>query len=252
MKSVVNKRTNKCARVFGLALFATVTAAPAAQATPIVINAGASLAANTEALAAFNRAATTLGSWFTDPITVNIDANLASFPAGVLGSTSTTLLAGDYTTIRNQMVFDAANEADDAIVAALPTFGQFSALVPAGFSFTGNIVLSSANAKALGIDVAPIIGSNPDGIITFSSNFAFDYDNSDGVGAGLLDFETVALHELVHVLGFNSWVDFIDGSSPTATFFTTLDLFRFGANNAPTNAAEFTTNARNFVPAQRR
>ena len=155
MKSVVKKRRDKCARVLGLALFAMVAAAPAAQATPIVINAGASLAANTEALAAFNRAATTLGSWFTDPITVNINANLASLGAGIIGSTGSTLLPGGYTTVRNQMVFDAANEADDAIVAALPTAGQFSATVPSGFSFTGNVVLSQANAKALGFPGSP-------------------------------------------------------------------------------------------------
>ena len=77
MKSVLDKRTNICARVLGWALFATVAAAPAAEATPIVINAGASLAGNTAALAAFNRAATTLGGLFSDSITVNINANLA-------------------------------------------------------------------------------------------------------------------------------------------------------------------------------
>jgi len=244
MKSVLDKRTNICARVLGWALFATVAAAPAAEATPIVINAGASLAGNTAALAAFNRAATTLGGLFSDSITVNINANLASLGAGIIGSASPTLLFGGYTTVRNQMVFDAGNEADDAIVAALPTAGQFSATVPAGFSFNGNVILSSANAKALGFGVP----AGPDATITFSSNFSFDYDNSDGVGAGLIDFETVALHELVHALGFVSWVDQIDGAAPHATFFTTLDMFRFAAGNSPTTTAQFTNNARNFVP----
>src|SRR6187401_2293308 len=110
MKSAVNKRLNICARILGLALFATVAAAPAAQATPIVIQADAGLAANTAALAAFNRAATTLGSLFSDPITVNINANLASLAPGIIGSTSATLLVGGYTLVRNQMVADAANE----------------------------------------------------------------------------------------------------------------------------------------------
>jgi hypothetical protein len=248
MKSAVNKRLNICARILGLALFATVAAAPAAQATPIVIQADAGLAANTAALAAFNRAATTLGSLFSDPTTINISGHLAGLGAGIIGSTSSTLLAGSYTGVRNLMVADSANEADDAIVAALPTAAQFSATVPAGFSLNGNVILSSANAKALGVDVSGIIGSNPDATITFSSNFGFDYDNSDGVGAGLIDFETVALHELVHALGFFSWVDQIDGAPPSATYFTTLDMFRFAASNAPTNATQFTNNPRNFVP----
>ena len=246
MKSVVNKRTkaNMRARVLGLALFATVAAAPGAQATPIVIVPDAGLAANTAALAAFNRAATTLGNLFSDPITVTINANLASLGAGIIGSTSATLLVGGYTLVRNQMVADAANEADDAIVAALPTAAQFLAQVPAGFTLDGRVILSQANAKALGFAV----GAGADAAITFSSNFSFDYDNSDGVAAGLIDFETVALHELVHALGFISWVDQINGAAPSATFFTTLDMFRFAANNAPTTTAEFTTKARNFVP----
>jgi hypothetical protein len=252
MKSVVNKPMNMCARVLGLALFATVVAAPAAQATPINIIPDAGLAANTAALAAFNRAATTLGSRFSDPITVNINANLGSLGAGIIGSASSTLLLGGYTTVRNLMVADAAGEADDAIVAALPTAAQFSATMPTGFGLTGNVLLSSANAKALGVDVSSIIGLSPDGTITFSSDFAFDYDNSDGVSAGLIDFETVALHELVHALGFISSVDQIDqlvGSSPVVRIdFTTLDMFRFAANNAPTNASEFTSKPRNFVP----
>jgi len=46
--------------------------------------------------------------------------------------------------------------------------------------------------------------------MTFNSEFNFDYDSSDGITAGYYDFETVALHEIGHVLGFVSVVDAID------------------------------------------
>ncbi len=217
-----------------------------ARAAAIVINPDAGLAANASALAAFNRAATYLGSMFSDAVTVNIAAGLSNAfgNPNIIGSASSTLLAGSYSTIRNAVVADAANEPTNAIVASLPTAAQFSAFIPSGFSLNGAVALTSANAKALGFAVA--VAS--DGTITFNSNFAFDYDNSDGVGAGLIDFETVALHEIAHTLGFISWVDQIDGTQPEATYLATLDLFRFPASGAPTTGAEFTTFARSLVP----
>lgn len=143
------------------------------------------------------------------------------------------------------MVADAANEADDAIVAALPTVGQFSGTLLAGSSFTGNMLGTKANLKALGF--AGLDGSFgvADGQVTFNSGFLFDYDNSDGVGAGLVDLETAALHELLHILGFQSIVDALTG--PANVSFFTLDLYRFAAASTPATVAQFTNNPRNFV-----
>jgi len=163
---------------------------------------------------------------------------------GVIGSTNAAFVAGDYTTVRDQMAVDASDEASNGIVAFLPTVDEFSTWVPGGFTLNGNIILTKANAKALGFGT-----SGSDGTITFSDAFPFDFDNSDGVGAGLLDFETVALHEIGHLLGFISWVDNIDGAAATATYLTTLDLFRFRAADTPTTAAEFTNNPRTLAPA---
>ena len=232
-------------------LFVTVPA----DATPILINPGAGLAANLPALAAFNRAAAAWGSIFSDPITVNVAADLVSIPApNVIGQTSPVLLQAGYTTIRNQMVADAADESDDGIVAFLPTVAQVGAFVPANFLLTSTMVGTKANLKAMGFaGLDANFGAN-DATIQFNSNFSFDYDRTDGLSPGTIDFETVATHEIGHALGFISFVDQIDflaGQGMGGNIaFEPLDLFRFGSAPGlfPTTAAEFTTTPRMMVP----
>jgi len=215
----------------------------------IVIVAGPGLAANTAALAAFERAAAAWEARISDSITVTINADLDSLGSNILGSTSSVALQAGYTTIRNQIVADAADETDDGIGASLPTAAQFLATLPSGFSLDGNLVASKANLKALGFTGLDTQFGVSDGEITFSTDFTFDYDNSDGVTPGQTDFETVAAHEIGHLLGFFSDVDTINAIPATAIGFTTLDLFRFrNGTDDPATAAEFTTFARNFVP----
>ena len=223
----------------------------------IVIVPGPGLAANPAALAAFQHAAAAWEARFNDPITVTINADLAALSPGIIGSTSSVMLQAGYSTIRNQVVSDATASADtnDNIATSLPTGAQFSAAVPVGFSLSGNIFATKANLKALGfsgLDAPPASGGfgPSDGDLTFSSNFTFDYDRSDGVSPGTIDFQTVAAHEIGHLLGFISAVDDVDFffSSPHAIAFTPMDLYRFASASKPTTVPTFTTNGRNFVP----
>ena len=218
----------------------------------IVLVPSAALSSNGPALAAFNRAAQNWEAWISDPITVTINADFSALGAGILGSTSTVLLNAPYNTIRNQMVVDASDEADDGIVASLPTAAQFSGTLPAGFSFDGNVVISKANAKAAGFTGLDGSFGVSDASIAFSTGFPFDFDKSNGITAGQYDFEGVATHEIGHALGFISAVDDVDFlfASPQAIEPYALDLFRFrdGSANDPSNAATFTTAARDFVP----
>ena len=215
----------------------------------IVTNPGPTLAGNAAALAAFNRAALAWEARISDPITITIDADLAVLGAGILGSTGSVLLQAPYTTIRNAMVVDAADEADDTITASLPTSGQFVATIPGGTMLSPNLTGSKANLKALGFSGLDGAFGASDGSITFNTTFAFDFDNSNGVGPGLFDFETIAAHEIGHALGFISFVDSVNAGATTVQLLT-LDLYRFANNTAadPGTAVDFTVFARNQIP----
>ncbi|MCH7224873.1 NF038122 family metalloprotease [Haloferula sp. A504] len=225
---------------------------PSSGAFDIIINPNQDLLNNAPALAAFERAAATWESLISDPITVTLDANLASLGTGILGSASSVLLTGGYDTIRNRMVADAFFEADDAVVAALPTFAQSNFTTPAGFSTSSSLTANKAALKAMGFTGLDTSFGAADATITFSTNFAFDFDNSDGVGAGLFDFETIALHEIGHALGFTSTVDTVDSLSaqntPGEVTPRVLDLFRFAAGTEPGDATSFTTATRMLEP----
>ena len=243
--------TRRLATVFSAAM---LLASANAEANAIInINAGAGLAANAPALAAWNRAADLWEAFLTDPVTVTVNANLVNMGSpSIIGSTSAVFLGAGYNTVRNAMVADAADEADDAIVTALPTGAQILVATPAAAPWDGTIFGTKANLKAMGFLGLDAGFGLSDGSITFNSGFAFDYDNSDGVGAGLIDFETVAAHEIGHLLGFISDVDIrdliLDLGIQSPWSITPLDLFRFANGAAPTTAAQFSTAVRSNVP----
>src|SRR5262249_48914448 len=152
-------------------------------------------------------------SRISDPITITINADLAPLKPGVLGSTSSVLFEAGYNTIRDAMVADAANEVTNGIIASTPTAAQFSVIVPFDRFLSGKILASKANLKALGFTELDALYGVSDASITFSTSYAFDFDNSNGVTAGQIDFETVAAHEIGHALGFFSIVDSINAGA---------------------------------------
>lgn len=210
----------------------------------IVINAGPALAANAAALAAFNAAAAIWESWFKDPVTVIIDADLAALPPGVIGGALNSFVTpgGGYGAVRSLMIADNVGSVTQDVTDAIPS--TLTAFTPLGVTSISPI-MSQANAKALGFTVP----GGADATITFSTAISFDFDPSDGIGAGLIDFTGVALHEIGHVLGFSSVVDQIDGGLTDVGFFP-LDIFRFGpeAGHNPASAADFTSMFRDFRP----
>lgn len=226
----------------------------------INIVAQSGLSSNAAALAAFNRAAARWESFLGDSITVNIDADLTTTGfanPNIIGQAGSAQFLVDYDTLRNTMVNDVVGESAQnvAVVNALPTNENFTATLPTGFTLataSGNatqkdMAVNSAILKALGFGG---LGGVTDGEITFNANFSFDYDNSNGVTPGLTDFETVALHEIGHVLGFISSVDdvafFLENGQTAAIQATSWDLFRFqnGTVNDPSTLPQFTANAR--------
>ncbi len=233
---------------FFLTVLCFITFTGSGFASVIVINPGAGLSANTAALASFRSAAQEWGSIFSDPITVTIDADLASLGAGILGSTSSVMLRQNYNAMRNEMTADAANESSNGIVASLPTAAQISVSVPTGFSVAGTMLATKANLKAMGVTGLDAQFGASDATIQFSSNFNFDYDSSNGVTAGTYDFKSVAAHEIGHALGFVSGVDGVDSylhaAQTAAVELYPLDLFRFATVPTP---ATFSTATRSLL-----
>lgn len=221
------------------------------QSFQIVIHPGAGLSANADALASFQRAAAQWTRFFSDPITVNIHADFSTFDdPNIIGESSPVMLEGDFDSVRDALIADAGDEPDNGIVAYLPSSSQFTAYTAEGQSVGANLMATKANFKALGYTGLDAAFGDNDASITFNSAFSFDFDNHDGLAANTLCFETVAAHELGHALGFMSAVDYFDwgytGVSPSL-----LDLFRFRDGDPasdPSNAAEFSTAARDLVP----
>ncbi len=222
----------------------------------IVLNAGPGLQARPEALAAFRRAAARWEARIGDPITVTIDADLSDLEGGVLGSTRPNRVEIDLDALQRLLVADAANEAADSITTFLPTAPQLDLAAPPPARFVSRARLNTANLKALGV-ASPAPAGVPDGIIEFNTAFVstFDFDPRDGIGFSQFDFESVATHEIGHLLGFTSSVDRIsssvDGSvSPVPEASPEpLDLYRFAAagDGNPSSPAEFRTATRVVV-----
>lgn len=219
--------------------------------------AGSALASNGPALAAFNRAAATWASYLQDDITIVIEANLVSFGTGhenVIGGATPIYLQGSYATVAGLLAGDAADESDDGIVSTLPSSLSIHSLT--GVAFSGNVLLTKANAKALGLPASyldSLVNTSIDARIEFNSDFAFSYDRGTAA-PGTIDFESVALHEIGHALGFLSQTDVVDGfpigSNLTGTTIsvTTMDLFRFAATNKPVDGVGFTNGVRELAP----
>ncbi len=210
------------------------------------------MGANAAALGAFERAARTWERFFTDGITVNIDAELSSFGSGsenIIGTALPSVATGPLNELRDAMVADSASEPDDAIVANLSGFNANQFALPAGVTIQQSsgvdlASLTSANAKALGLITDQTI---TDALISFNSDFTFDFDNSNGVTTGTVDFESVAVHEIGHALGFTSEVDDIN-LGETKIEPNPLDFFRFESGNEPTSDLEFALNDRLLEP----
>lgn len=213
---------------------------------------------NPNADAGFQLAANFIQSRFSDNVNVVIDRGFTSLGGGILGSAGSITQPFNYTDFRSAVINDVSSSSDATYAANLPG-GSFSVYtnrttnngnssVPYLDTIgpnTTNVELTTANAKALGLSSS----TGPDAFITISSDFPWDFDNTNGVSAGSQDFVGVAIHELMHAMGFVSGVDDLDfspGSSSDDDYrVSALDFTRHSAASFAAFAdVDFTADAR--------
>ena len=243
---------------------ASLTASNANAATINLIDLGGVTGSPAEQ--GFKVAAAYWGSVLTNNATVNLGVKFAPLAPNIIGSTGSTRADTTVAAWENAVVATRSNHTLDQ-TAVLPTLNAQggASFVTNGTSTGGNndtavqvyndgatqsskvLYLNTSVQKAIGIYNGP--ASQRDGNVTFSTNFSFDFDPTNGIEAGKMDFIGVAIHEIGHALGFVSGVDFLDvygypngaGAGTLGydlndtSIFSALDMFRY--SNNPNNVA---------------
>ena len=206
---------------------------------------------NAQADAGFQAAADFWSSTFDDDIEININSGFASLDDGVIASAGSARINSTFSDVRNALLADATNALDSGFANSLSTTNDFNVLINrTSDNPNGNgsatpyvaqqsvLLYNRANAKAIGLIAAD--DSNLDAAITFNSDLNFDFDPSDGIGAGQFDFIGVAIHEIGHAMGFTSGVDTLEFNSgrPAANsqFATIFDFARHSADSIAAGA----------------
>ena len=242
--------------LFGAAAIACLSPAPASAVTIDLIDVN-NRVKGTAAEAGFQAAADFWSYMLTDNVTVRLEVDFAPLATNVIGSTSSTRFGVSTASLYQQLDATKKTNLDNIAVANLSplsalggismiTSGYDNDATKIGIDVTKKVFdndntannttmgVNSAVLKSLGYNV-PM--SQVDGRVTFSSNFAFDFNPSNGITSNQMDFIGVAIHEIGHALGFTSGVDIYDNpnnvnnnnvnANGSSFLFTSLDLFRY-------------------------
>jgi hypothetical protein len=211
-------------------------AVPASAANIVLIDSTNSFATapnGAEALFAFQKAANYWNKTLANDATIRIDIKFASLGAGILGSTGSNSNVVSVADVYTGLKTTGNSALDQIAVAHLPTLANGTDLAMRVNAYTNAaskigvdptlasrisngsnginqyLDVNTAVLKAMGMSAtydSSYAARKTDASITFSSNFAFDFNPTDGIASGKYDFTAVAVHELGHALGFVSGV----------------------------------------------
>lgn len=166
---------------------------------------------------AANKATLAFTSIFNDPINVNITMSAVA-GTSILGQSNSFIFAVPYTNLRNAVVADATSS-DDALA-----IGATGSVVAADPNVGGTWWVTRAQRKALGLAADDLTN---DGTCTFGAGFTYDYDPSNGIGAGQIDMVGVMMHEISEVMGrIGIALGTVGGNANSVTL---LDNFSYSA-----------------------
>lgn len=246
-------------------LLASAFVAQPAMALKIDLFDQGGLAEGTDAYRAFRAAANYWESVITTDTTVRIDVSFfGQGVTGPIGGTNNYYYVDNVQTIMTAMGNVGQSSLDATAVANLPVANIASTFEPGAQSIgmwkpgytdnswqTGADPFSSihdadgsknnseygvswALGKALGL---VYVDGAKDGSISFNSDLLFDFNPRNGISAGHYDFTFTAVHEIGHILGFTSGVDYYDSFAPSNGYNWNwdwighgMDLFRYSEN----------------------
>ena len=189
---------------------------------------------------ALDSVAAYLGRTFDDDITVTITVQFVPMGPGIIGGTSS--YYGPVVTWANtRNGLQNGMDGDDTIQVWLPS----GSTIPVRYTYGSGAItdetvcyFTKANYKAT---IGSVSGS--DAFMQYNTDFTFDWDPSNGISGGTMCFQSVAVHETGHALGFTSAADFRPNDIEA------LDIYRFqntddGGDYNPDDYSEFQTTAR--------
>jgi hypothetical protein len=201
--------------------------------------------------AMINRAISIYESLFRDPITIQIRFRYATtapdgtpLPAGTAALSLSALYFGPWSTMINALEADGRTSNDFHANLSLP-----------GSALSPNIVVKSANGRALSFDTPPDMFANGtigqggpyDGIVTLNSAAPFQFTRPTSTGN--LDAQRFTEHEMDEVLGLGSRLghpgsnlrpqDLFSWSSPGHRNITSSGTRYFSINGGVTNIVNF-------------
>lgn len=193
-------------------------------------------------LSAFEMAEAIIESRFTSGGEIVVPITWDTLSENVLGLASITRARISYTASRAALL--AEMDSDDYVQPWLPT----GSTIPVRFTWNSGTVTNVSQVDWPVANYLATVGSvaaSP-GSIRFASNANWDETPVDGITPGQVSLVDVIVHEVAHLMGFDSNAE-VSG----ATTITSLDLFRFAnqdraglGDTNPDSQADFSTTPR--------